>query len=98
MRRTFRANPNVQTPGRFFRVKWGLILESMDNLRLMDVVLPAKRGERVIDVRLRTVAKTDKALAMPLSHLGLQLPTGSKRVQNVVEGKACFLPQPVNYQ
>jgi hypothetical protein len=54
----------------------------------MDVVLPVKREERVTDIRLRTVNKPDKVVAMLLSQLGLQLPTGSKLLQNVVEKKA----------
>jgi hypothetical protein len=35
-------------------------------------------------------AKPDKDVAMLLSQLSLQLPTGSKRVQNVVEKKDWF--------
>jgi transposase len=64
------------------------LVESIATIRSMDVVVPVKRGERVIDLRLRTVAKPDKDVAMLLSQLGLQLPTGSKLVQNVVEKKA----------
>jgi hypothetical protein len=60
---------------------WEPFVESIATIRSMDVVVPVKRGERVIDVRLRTVAKPDKDVAMLLSQLGLQLPTGSKRVQ-----------------
>jgi hypothetical protein len=63
-------------------------VESIATIRSMDVVVPVKRGERVIDVRPRTVAKPEKDVAMLLSQLGLQLPTGSKLVQNVVEKKA----------
>jgi hypothetical protein len=54
----------------------------------MDVVVPVKREERVTDIRLRTVDKPDKDVAMVLSQLGLQLPTGSKRVRNVVDKMA----------
>jgi hypothetical protein len=60
---------------------WEPFVESIATIRSMDVVVPVKRGERVIDVRLRTVAKPDKDVAMLLSQLGLQLPTGSKRAQ-----------------
>jgi hypothetical protein len=63
-------------------------MESIATIRSMDVVVLVTRGERVTDIRLRTVAKPDKDMAMLLSQLGLQLHTGSKRVQNVVEKKA----------
>jgi hypothetical protein len=53
-------------------------------------MVPVKRGERVIDIRSRMEAKPDKDVAMLLSQLSLQLPTGSKRVQNVVEKKDWF--------
>jgi hypothetical protein len=53
----------------------------------MHVVVPVKRGKQVKGVRLRTVATPDKDVVKLLSQLGLQLPTGSKRVQNVVEKK-----------
>jgi hypothetical protein len=46
----------------------------------MDDVVLVTRGERVTDIRLRTVDKPDNDLATFLSQLGLQLPTGSKRV------------------
>jgi len=53
--------------------------------RVVDVIVPVKRGESVIDLRLRTVAKPDSDVAVLLAHLGLKLPQGSKLVQNVVE-------------
>lgn len=34
-----------------------------------------------VDLRLRTVAKPDKDVAILLAHLGLRLPQGSKLVQ-----------------
>jgi hypothetical protein len=64
----------------------------------MDVVVPVKRGERVIDIRVRTVAKPDNYVAMFLSKLGLQLPNGSKRTQNVMEKTTRLSPQPVDYK
>lgn len=51
----------------------------------MDVVVPVKREERMIDLRLRTVGKPDPDVALLLARLGLHLPKGSKLVQNVVE-------------
>lgn len=46
----------------------------------MDVVAPLKRGQRVLDLRLRTVGKPDPDVALLLARLGLQLPKGSKLV------------------
>jgi hypothetical protein len=61
------------------------LVEAIGTVRSMDVVVPVKRGERTVDLRLRTVAKPDEDVALLLAHLGLQLPKGSKLVQNVVE-------------
>jgi len=61
------------------------LVEAVGAIRSMDVVVPVRRGERTVDLRLRTVAKPDKDVALLLAHLGLRLPQGSKVVQNVVE-------------
>jgi len=61
------------------------LIASIATIRSMDVVVPVKRGERVVDLHLRTVAKPDKEVAVLLAYLGLNLPKGSKVVQNVVE-------------
>jgi transposase len=61
------------------------LVEAVATIHSMDVVVPVKRGERTIDLRLRTVAKPDQDVAVLLAHLGLQLPKGTKLVQNVVE-------------
>jgi transposase len=61
------------------------LLEAVGSICSMDVIVPVKRGENVIDLRLRTVAKPDADVAVLLAHLGLKLPQGSKLVQNVVE-------------
>jgi hypothetical protein len=61
------------------------LLEAVGSIRSMDVIVPVKRGENVIDLRLRTIAKPDADVAVLLAHLGLKLPQGSKLVQNVVE-------------
>jgi hypothetical protein len=55
----------------------------------MDVVVPVKRGERVADVRLRTVAKYDEDVAMVLSQLGLLC---SPARNWCMEKKAWFVP------
>jgi hypothetical protein len=64
------------------------LLEAVSSIRSMDVIVPVKRGENVIDLRLRTVAKPDADVAVLLAHLGLKLPQGSKLVQNVLEFRA----------
>jgi transposase len=61
------------------------LVEAVATIHSMDVVVPVKRGERTIDLRLRTVAKPDEDVALLLAHLGLHLPKGTKLVQNVVE-------------
>lgn len=61
------------------------LINAITTVRSMDVVVPVKRAERTLNLRLRTVAKPDKDVATLLAHLGLQLPKGSKIVQNVVE-------------
>lgn len=63
----------------------GKLVEAISTIRSMDVLVPVKRGDRTIDLRLRTVAKPDPDVAVLLAHLGLKLPQGSKLVQNVVE-------------
>ena len=72
------------------------LVEAVATIRSMDVVVPVKRGERTIDLRLRTVAKPDQDVAVLLAHLGLQLPKGTKLVQNVVEKNHRFLAQVVD--
>jgi transposase len=57
-----------------------LLLE-LDELRSMDVILPTRpTGE----VRLRVVARPEKALAQLLAHLGLDLPRTPRILENVV--------------
>lgn len=71
--------------GKGLGTRAGKLIEAVKTIRSMDVVVPVKRGERVVDLRLRTVAKPDEDVAILLAHLGLQLPKGSRLVQNVVE-------------
>ena len=66
----------------------GKLIEAVGTIRSMDVVVPVKREQRTVDLRMRTVAKPDQDVALLLAHLGLQLPKGSKLVQNVVEKNA----------
>lgn len=61
------------------------LVNALGTIKSMDVVVPVKRRDLEVKVRLRTVAKPDEDVAMLLSHLGLRLPSRSKMVQNVVQ-------------
>ena len=61
------------------------LIHAFGTIKSMDVVVPVRRGDLEVKVRLRTVAKPDEDVAVLLSHLGLRLPSRSKIVQNVVE-------------
>lgn len=61
------------------------LIETVATVRSMDVVVPVKRAEQVLEVRVRTVAKPEEDVAVLLAHLGLRLPKRSKIVENVVE-------------
>ena len=58
------------------------VIEQTGTIHSTDVVLPVKDKA---DVRLRLVAKPEKLAADLLAHMGLQLPTRPKTIQNVVE-------------
>jgi transposase len=61
------------------------LLGEIATIKSMDVVLPVQRGELEAELRLRVVAKPEPHVAQLLAQLGLQLPTRSKTIQNVVE-------------
>ncbi len=63
------------------------LLKNVATVRSMDVVLPVKPGadQQSREVRLRVVARPDRAVAELLVRLGLELPTAPKLMQNVVE-------------
>jgi transposase len=54
-------------------------------IKSMDVILPIKIGERVSELRLRTVARPERLVAELLQQLGLQLPAHRRIVQDAVE-------------
>ena len=64
------------------------LIGAIATIRSMDVVVPVKRGERTIDLRVRVVAKPDEDVATLLAHLGLRLPKRAKILENVVEKNA----------
>jgi transposase len=57
------------------------LVKEVATIKSMDVVLPVK-GET--DLRLRVVARPDKAVGELLAHLGLKLPSAPKMIKNVV--------------
>jgi hypothetical protein len=61
------------------------LLAEMATIKSMDVLLPIQRAETRTELRLRVVAKPEPHVAQLLAHLGLQLPTRSKIIENVVE-------------
>jgi len=58
------------------------LLEEMAEVRSMDVVLPTRAGPAI---RLRTVSRPEKHLAILLQRLSLPLPNKPKKIQNVVQ-------------
>ena len=58
------------------------LLEEMAEVRSLDVVLPTRAGQ---NIRLRTVSRPEKRLAILLDRLDLPLPYKPKKIQNVVE-------------
>jgi transposase len=61
------------------------LIHAIATVRSMDVVVPVKRGDRVLELRVRTVAKPEQDVATLLVHLGLRLPKRAKLIENVVE-------------
>ena len=58
------------------------LLEEMAEVRSLDVVLPTRAGQ---PIRLRTVSRPEKHLAILLQRLDLALPNRAKKIRNVVE-------------
>jgi transposase len=65
------------------------LLKEVATIRSMDVVLPVieTQTQQRREMRLRVVARPDRLVAELLAHLGLELPSAPKLVQNVVEKK-----------
>ena len=63
------------------------LIKEVANVRSMDIVLPIKetQSQQTREVRLRVVARPDRAVAELLVRLGLDLPSVPKIVPNVVE-------------
>jgi hypothetical protein len=61
------------------------LVTGFGTIQSMDVMMPVRRGDVEVKVRLRTVAKPDEDVAVLLLHLELRLPSRSKTAQNAVE-------------
>ena len=63
------------------------LVKEVATVRSMDVVLPIREesNAETPPLRLRVVARPDRPVAELLVRLGLDLPTGPKMMQNVVE-------------
>ena len=61
------------------------LIEEIATLKSMDVILPVRRGAERTEVRLRVVARPERRVAELLSRLGLELPTRSRVIENVVQ-------------
>lgn len=60
------------------------LLAEIATVKSLDVVLPVRTAEGVTDLRMRIVARPDRRVAELLHHLGLELPAGTRPVENVV--------------
>ncbi len=63
------------------------LLKEVSTVRSLDVILPVKETEnnQTRELRLRVVARPDRAVAELLVRLGLDLPQAPKIIQNVVQ-------------
>ncbi len=66
------------------------LLKEVATVRSMDVVLPVRGGT---EMRLRVVARPDRQVAELLAHLGLELPTLPKLIENVVPKSGGQIPR-----
>ena len=60
------------------------LIKEMSGVKSMDVIIPVKRGELEVQLRLRVVSTPEAPLAQLLGHLGLRLPKGARPLPNVV--------------
>lgn len=57
------------------------LVREIGTVRSLDVVVPVRREEDEVEVRLRVVAKPERRVAELLTALGLQLPAGQRRYE-----------------
>lgn len=61
------------------------LLAEISTIKSMDVILPVRRAEETLELRLRVVARPDRRVAELLTRLGLELPTRGRLMQKVVQ-------------
>ena len=61
------------------------LVGELATIKSLDIVLPVKTAEGVSELRLRTVARPERLVAVLLQRLGLLLPEQSRIIQNAVE-------------
>ncbi len=61
------------------------LIQAFGTIKSMDAVLPVKRENIDLRVRLRTLVKPEEDVAVLLAHLELRPPNRSTMVQNVLE-------------
>jgi transposase len=61
------------------------LVAEVGTIKSVDVILPVRRGEQSVELRLRVVSRPDRRVAELLAHLGLELPTRSRIIENVVQ-------------
>ena len=68
------------------------LINAFGTIKSMDVVVPVKRGNIELSVRLRTVAKPEEDVAVLLAHLGMIgirfCPVSATRARGIVAGRA----------
>jgi transposase len=60
------------------------LVEEIATIKSMDVILPVQRDGQNAELRIRTVAQPEKAVAQLLQRLNLHLPKRNRLIQNYV--------------
>ncbi|HAB18905.1 MAG TPA: hypothetical protein DCE44_21000, partial [Verrucomicrobiales bacterium] len=59
------------------------LVAEVATIKSMDVVVPVRRGEQDHELRLRVVARPERRVAELLVRLGLELPTGTRLIEDL---------------
>lgn len=68
------------------------LLAEIATVKSLDVVLPVRTAEGSTELRLRTVARPEPRVAELLQHLGVELPVGTRAIQNAVANVVAKTP------
>lgn len=60
------------------------LIKQVAGIKSVDVIVPVRRADAAIELRLRVVTTPERATAELLAHLGLRLPKGSRVISDVV--------------